>query len=207
MFKESYKVINKLLKENHLVITKKAKKIFSFKYPKFFILILLMALAYYFFSLPGSSKWVSYFENMGYFGVLISGILTPLGFTAPFGFGLLIKINPKSIILASLIAGVGALLGDLLIFNTIKLSFMDELKKIKRTPVIKEIKKIFKKYHHVKIINYMMYLSAGIIIASPLPDEIGVSMIAGLTTIKQIKFALISFFIHSLTFFLIFSFL
>ena len=205
MFHKSHKQIHNILKKYHPAETKKARKIFSFKYPKILILIILIGLAYYLFSTPVASTWINYFENLGYLGILISGALIPLGFTAPFGLGLLSNIVPSNIFLASIIGGFGALLADLLIFNTIKLSFTDELKKLEKTKAIKEIEKVVKKYKRVKIVHYMMYLFAGIMIVSPLPDEIGVSMLAGLTTINQFKFALISFFLHSLSVFFIFS--
>jgi len=204
MFHKSHKKIHLILKKHHLAGTKKARKIFSFKYPKLLILVLLIGLAYYLFSTPIASKCVEYFENMGYFGILISGALVPLGFTAPFGLGLISQMIPQNIFLASIIAGFGALLADLLIFNTIKLSFIDELKELEKTKAIKEIEKIVKKYKRVKITHYLMYLFAGVMILTPLPDEIGISMLAGLTTINQFKFAIISFLLHTLSIFLIF---
>jgi uncharacterized membrane protein YdjX (TVP38/TMEM64 family) len=43
-----------------------------------------------------------------------------------------------------------------------------------------------------------MYAIAGLIISSPLPDELGVSMLAGLTTINAKKLSIISFIMNSL---------
>ncbi len=43
-----------------------------------------------------------------------------------------------------------------------------------------------------------MYLFAEIMIASPLPDELGVAMIAGLTKIKQTTLGFMSFGLHFL---------
>jgi len=206
MFHQSHKKIHAILREHHLAGTKKAKKIFRFKYPKLSLLILLMIFAYWLFSTPFASKLIEYTERLGYAGIFISGALTPLGFTAPLGFGMLYNLIPKNIILAAIIGGLGALTADLIIFHSIKLSFTDELKKLEKTPAIKEIEKIVKKNKHVKVFHYLLYLFAGIVILSPLPDEIGVSMLAGLTTIKPLKFAIISFFLHTLTIFLIFAF-
>jgi uncharacterized membrane protein YdjX (TVP38/TMEM64 family) len=39
---------------------------------------------------------------------------------------------------------------------------------------------------------------AGFFIASPLPDEIGVSLLAGFTRIEEKKFALVSFALNTL---------
>jgi len=49
-----------------------------------------------------------------------------------------------------------------------------------------------------KIRIYLMYAFAGILIASPLPDEAGVTMLAGLTKISVKSLALISFILNTL---------
>ena len=205
MFKH-HKKIHAKLKENHPQAVKKARKIFAFKYPKLFLLTLCMIFTYYLFSTELISKWIEFFNNAGSFGIFISGILTAFGFTAPLGIGLLSKINPSNILLAALIGAMGATIADLFIFHTIKFSFADEIKELEETKAIKEIRKIVKKNKHVKIAHYLLYILAGLIIATPVPDEIGVSMLAGLTTIKPLKFTIISFVVHTAAIFSIFFF-
>jgi uncharacterized membrane protein YdjX (TVP38/TMEM64 family) len=207
MFRESHKKIHKILEKHHLEGTKKARRIFSFKYPKLLFLVFMMGLAYYFFSTPLASKLISSFNAAGYHWVFISGALTTFGFTAPFGIGFLTKLIPPNILLATLIGGVGAMIADLLIFHTIKFSFKDELKSLEKTKAIQEIEKIVKKNRHIKMTHYLLYIFAGIMIISPLPDEVGVSMLAGLTTINPLKFAMISFGLHSLAIFSILFFI
>jgi uncharacterized membrane protein YdjX (TVP38/TMEM64 family) len=204
---KSHKKIHERLKKHHPRAVKKARKIFAFKYPKLFLLIICMALTYYLFSTELISGWVNTFNYLGNFGFFISGIFTAFGFTAPLGIGLLTKINPSNIFLATLFAAIGATLADLFIFHTIKFSFANELKELEKTKTIKEIEKIVKKNKHVKLTHYLLYILAGLVIATPVPDEIGVSMLAGLTTIKPLKFAIISFFVHNITIFLILRFI
>jgi hypothetical protein len=207
MSRESHNRIHKKFKQHSPEGVKRAKKIFSFRYPKLFILIILIFLTYYIFSFPFVLTLIETFNRLGNLGILISGFLTSLGFAAPFGFGLLIKMNPQNILFASLIGGLGATIADLLIFKTIKFSFMDEFKRLEKTKLIREIEHIVKKDKHVLIRHYLMYIFAGIMIATPLPDEIGVSMLAGLTTIKPIKLALIGFILHTLMIFLLLYFI
>jgi hypothetical protein len=207
MSHESHNRIHKKLKKHSPEGIKKAKKIFSFKYPKLFILIILILLAYYFFSRPFILEWIEVFNRLGYFGVFISGILTSLGFTTPFGIGLLVNIDSLNILFAAIIAGLGATVADLIIFKTIKFSFMDEFKKLEKTKAIREIEHIVKKDKHVLIRHYLMYIFAGIMIATPLPDELGISMLAGLTTIKPMKLALIGFILHSAAIFALLYFI
>lgn len=204
---KSHRKIHGKLRKHTPEGVEKAKKMFSFRYPKLFILIILILLAYYIFSQPFISGWIELFNKLGHFGVFISGILTALGFTAPFGVGLLSKINPSNILIATVIAGLGATIADLMIFKSIKFSFMDEFKKLEKTKIIKEIEHIVKKNKFVLVRHYLLYVFAGVVLATPLPDELGVSMLAGLTTIKPLKLALIGFVLHSSAIFIILSFI
>jgi len=207
MVHKSHRKINRKIRESAPESVKKTKKIFSFRYPKLFILIILIFLAYYVFTRPFISEWIELFKKLGNFGIFISGILTGLGFTAPFGFGLIIKINPENILLASLLAGLGATIADLMIFKIIKLSFMDEFKRLEKTRLIQEIEHIVNKKKLVLVRHYLLYVFAGIMLITPLPDEIGVSMLAGLTTIKPLKLAIIGFILHSLAIFILLFFI
>jgi len=205
MWHKSHRKIHKKLRKHAPESVKKAKKIFSFKYPKLFTLIVLILLAYYLFTQPFISEWIEVFNKLGDFGVFISGFLTSLGFTTPFGVGLLIKMEPSNILFATLIAAFGATIADLLIFKVVKLSFMDEFKRLEKTKLIQEIEHIVNKNKSVLVRHYLLYIFAGLVFATPLPDELGVSMLAGLTTIKQWKLAIVGFILHSIMIYVIIS--
>ncbi len=202
----SHRKIHKKLRKHAPESVKKAKRIFSFKYPKLFILIVFILLAYYIFTQPFISELVEAFNRLGNFGMFVAGILTGLGFAAPFGFGLMIKMDSGSILIASLVVGFGATLADLAIFKIIKLSFMDEFKKLEKTRLIQDIEHIVNKNKSVLVRHYLLYIFAGLVLATPLPDEVGVSMLAGLTTIKPWKLAIIGFIVHTLAAFLLLLF-
>lgn len=207
MSSESHRKIHKKLRKHSPEGVEKAKKIFSFKYPKLFILIVIILFTYYIFTQPFVSKAIEFFANLGHFGVFLSGMLTSIGFSTVFGFGLLAKINPSNLLIATLVAGFGATLADLLIFKSVKFSFADEFKKLEKTPLIKDVERIVNKNKSVLIRHYLLYIFAGIVLATPLPDELGVSMLAGLTTIKPLKLTAISFVLHSFVIFLVLSIL
>lgn len=194
--------IHKRLRKKHPNAVKKAEKISKFRYPKLLIFIICIILAYILFSNQEFTSKIP-LTKTGYLTTFIGGILIAFGFTAPFGVGFLINASPQNLILGALIAAVGATLSDLLIFKFIKFSFMNEFKEIKKTKTIKQIKQIVTKNKHLLIKHYLIYVFAGIMIATPLPDEIGISMLAGLTTVKTKKLAIISFILHSLFIFLI----
>jgi hypothetical protein len=197
MARKSHRKIHKKLREHFPDSVERAEDIFAFKYPKLFWLFSLIVAAYFIFSRPFASEWIEQFNNLGHVGAFISGALTSLGFTTPFGIGLLINLKFQNILLAVLIAGIGATVADLLIFKVIKNSFMDEFKQLEKTKVIREIDGIVKKNKSVLIRHYLLYIFAGIVLATPLPDELGVSMLAGLTTINPLKLAIIGFVLHT----------
>jgi uncharacterized membrane protein YdjX (TVP38/TMEM64 family) len=198
--------IHKKLKKHIPKGVHKAKKLFSLKYPKLFLIVIFILLAYYIFSQKQVLDFVSNLDQLSYFGIFIAGIFLAFGFSAPFSVGFFIVAQPNNLFLATLIGGIGAMVGDMIIFKTIKFSFMDEFEKLKRIKIIKYIRKISIKNKHLLIKHYLLYVFAGILIATPLPDEVGVSMLAGLTNINPKKLAVISFILHSTAIFLILYF-
>ncbi|MEK6842496.1 MAG: hypothetical protein AABX84_01660 [Nanoarchaeota archaeon] len=178
------------------------KKLFKFRYPKLTLLALSIAAAYFLFSLDVVREFMNSLGVAGYVGVFIAGFLFSFGFTTPFAIGALITMQPQNIFLYSLIGGFGGMLADLVIFGMIRFSFMDEFKKfikIKSARKISSLKPTLSK----KIKYYLLYVFAGIVIASPFPDEVGVSMLAGLGHIKPTSLIFISFILHTLGVFVI----
>ncbi len=115
------------------------------------------------------------------------------GFSAPFSVGLFLTMPVQNIYLAAAIGGFGAMLADITIFKIIKFSFMDEFNKLKKERFFVRTEKLIDKRLSVKVKYYLLYFLAGFFIASPLPDEFGVGMLAGLTKIRANVLAIISF--------------
>ncbi|MEK6855440.1 MAG: hypothetical protein AABX73_04420 [Nanoarchaeota archaeon] len=165
----------------------------EYKYPKLILLCASVIIAYFIFKNQDVQSFVSGLDSLSYLGIFIAGLLFSFGFSTPFAIGFFIISNPDNLLLAALIGGIGALTSDLLIFKIIKFSFMDEFERLEHTHFMKKINKVIKSNFKFKLSNYLIYFFAGIIIASPLPDELGVTMLAGLTEIKPGIFAIVSF--------------
>lgn len=174
--------------------------LFKLKYPKISIFIILIVVAYFIFKIQYVNQFVSSlsFGSLGYFGIFIAGILFSLGFTAPFAVGFFLLLNPSNIWLAAVVGGLGSLLADLSIFEFDKLSLEDEFRKINKSKPSKKINQLIKNLFGKKANIYLTSFIACIFIASPLPDEFGVTMIEGLTKINVKMFILISFILHTL---------
>jgi len=179
---------------------------FRHKYPRLFLLAFAIVLAYVLFQNDVVASWVLGLENYSYLGIFIGGILLAFGFTAPFAVGFFIFVQPENILLATFVGGLGAVFSDLVIYEGIHSSFTKEFNRLKKTRLIKGIKGILNDNLPRKAVVYLMYAFAGIMIATPLPDEIGVSMIAGLTTVKRWALTLISFVLHTTAIYLLIVF-
>lgn len=181
------KEVVKHLHNTHKILVEEVKpaKIFiHFKYPKLFLLILFISAAYFLFSNPVISSFIAKLENLGYIGFFIAGLFFSFGFSAPFAVGFFITSNPSNLFLAALLGAIGGTLGNLVIFKSIRSSFLGELKALEDEKPIKALHEIVKNNLHIKMSVYLLYIFAGLIIASPLPNEIGVALLA---TIKHIK--------------------
>lgn len=170
------------------------------KYPKFLLLILTFIAAYIIFSKRDFLLVSEILSVSGYFGTFLTGILFAYGFTAaPATAILLILAKEQNILLAGFIAGFGALTGDLLIFKFIRYSFADEIRKLSKEKMFKDINNKIPQ----TLKKYLILILAGFIISSPLPDEIGVSLLAASTKISAKIFSLISYSLNTLGIFII----
>ena len=176
---------------NSVDILNTMKKILSkIKYPKLLFLICTFIVAYFMFIGRDFLPFHNFLLSLGYLGTFLAGVFFTYGFTAaPATAMLLILSNEQNIFFAGFIAGFGALVGDLIIFKFIRYSFANEIEKISQEKAINylnnKIPTLLKK-HFVSIL-------AGFIIASPLPDEIGVSLLATSRSISTKFFSVLSF--------------
>jgi len=154
------------------------------RYPRLLGFIFAIIFAYIIFSNPYISNLILNLGELGYLGSFIAGIFYTFGFTSPFSAGFFIDLNPASIWISGIIGGLGALIGDMLIFKFARTSFKKEFERLKKERLIILIGN--------KLNSFVLYLIAAILIASPLPDEAGITILAGLTKIKSTTIALIS---------------
>jgi len=202
---QHHKRIHNVLKKHHPEAVHKARKLFHFKYPKLFLLVLSFLLAYYLFSRPEVIIWVENLTHFNYPGFFISGIFLSFGFSTALSIGFFLASNPQFIFLAAILGGLGAMIGDFIIFKSIKFSFMDEFRELEQNSTVRKIEEIVKGKKHIVIWHYLLYIFAGLALATPLPDELGVAMLAGLTTVKTFNLIIISFLVHTASIFLILS--
>ena len=197
--KHNHKHIHKLIKKHAPHAYHKARRMVSFHPAKFFFLLLIILISYYFFRRPEIIGLMREMNNFSYAGNFLAGLFFAFGLSAPLAIGFLVTSNPSNFFLAAAVGGLGATIGDIFIFKFIKFSFMNEFKRLEKTGVVRKIEKLVSRSTRLK--HYLIYVFAGLVIATPLPDELGVSMLAGLTTIKLSRLIAISFVLHTLAIF------
>lgn len=140
--------------------------------------------------------------SFGYIGAFLGGILFVSTFTVATGAVILLvlaeRLSPLEI---GLIAGLGAVLGDITIFRFIKNNLSKELESVyNHLDHDNHLQKLF----HSKYFSWTLPVIGAIIIASPFPDEIGVTLM-GISKMKTYKFLIISFILNAIGIFLVIS--
>ncbi|KKR78269.1 MAG: hypothetical protein UU23_C0001G0033 [Candidatus Curtissbacteria bacterium GW2011_GWA1_40_9] len=141
------------------------------------------------------------FGQWRYIGAFLGGMLFVSTFTVTTGALILLVLAEKlSPIEIGVVAGAGAVLGDLLIFRFVKDNLTKELG---------EIYSIFGGKHLTAVLNtkyfsWVFPVFGAIVIASPLPDELGVSLM-GISRMKTYQFLFLSFILNAVGIFLVVS--
>lgn len=149
------------------------------------LIILSIILAFYLYF---SGLIQNFIDSLGQFqviGVLIAGALFGYAFTAAPATASLISftstINP---LIVAFVGATGTMIGDLVIFHFFKRGLPKEVKTIFKKSKIEKIKRSKWKWVIPGI--------AGFIIASPLPDEVGIALL-GVTHFDTNSFMLLAF--------------
>ncbi|MBI4994835.1 hypothetical protein HZC21_04315 [Candidatus Peregrinibacteria bacterium] len=175
------------------------------QYPKFFVLLISIITAYILFQTHFFLEFAKLLNSHGYISIFLAGLLFSYGFTAPFAVGFFIELASEvNIFIAAPLAGIGALVSDLIIFKFIRVTFQDEFDKLKLTWIFQKIHRMFDDHLSDRFKKYALWTFAGFLIASPFPDEFGVSLISGFTNINRRVFSLISYILNTTGIFIIF---
>jgi len=151
---------------------------------------------------PLFREMIFHLGSFGYVGAFIGGILFVSTFTVSIGTTLLLllaeTVHPIGI---GLIAGIGAVVGDLVIFQYIRnRGMISEIKHLVEYFGGDKIKHLI----HTKYFSWTLPVLGAIIIASPLPDEMGVGLM-GISKLKTSQFILLSFVLNAIGIFFIVS--
>ncbi len=166
----------------------------SWKYKNTFFLVVSLVTLFYVIDTDLGQQIIRSISKLGYIGSFVSGIFFVSTFTVTPASVVLFKLaQPYNPLLIAITAGIGAVIGDYIIFRFLK------------DKVFEEMKPIFMKLGGSNLSRllstpYFAWLApviGALIIASPFPDEIGVGLM-GISKLKNWQFLTISFLLNSL---------
>lgn len=174
----------------------------KWKYKNLTYFFLSIYIAFYISNLEQFDYILHQIGNYSYISAFIAGMLFVSTFTIATGAVILLFLaDVIPYWQLSLVAGLGAVVGDILIYKFVKDNLADELSLI--------YDQIDGKHHiskllHSKYFSWTLPVLGALIIVSPFPDEIGVSLM-GISKMSTKKFILIAFILDVIGVFLLVS--
>ncbi len=171
-----------------------------FYYRKLLLFALSVVLTYFAFSAYDLSSVFSHIPpTLAFTSAFVFGLLYSFGFTSPFAAAAFVSMEPQvNIFRLAVAGGMGSMLADYVIARFVRFSFQDEIDRIRFSAPMRFISTQFDHRVPSRVRQALLVASAAVIIASPLPDEIGVSMLAGFTSIRLTQLAVISLVLNTL---------
>jgi hypothetical protein len=161
----------------------------KWKYPYLTIIVISIFIAIFLASSETFKGWLLHLGSLEYIGALIAGALFVSSFTTAISIVVIAvmteNINPMAL---ALIGGVGAAMGDYLVFRLVKSHLSDELAMLFGKEGTLYVKHVLRSHY----IAWTLPILGAFIIVSPLPDELGVSLL-GMSNMSEAKFILISY--------------
>lgn len=131
-------------------------------------------------------------QELKFIGSFVAGMFFVSIFTAAPATVVLVEISQSnSVFLVALFGGIGSLVGDLIIFRFIKDRLSNDFLFLINKSDHKRLVSIFR----LKLFRWLVPFFGALIIASPLPDELGLAMM-GLSKIKTSLFIPLSFLLN-----------
>jgi hypothetical protein len=183
-------------KKHHKKLKKQWKR---WRFKNTFLLILSLIGFYYLLQLPVTDQAIRQIGNLGYVGAFLAGIFFVSTFTvAPAGLVLYRLAENLHPIEVALLAGLGAMVGDYIIFRFMKDRVFEELAPLFRQLHTPYVRTLFRSPYFA----WLLPLIGALVIASPVPDEVGVSML-GLSKIRPWQFFAVTFALNALGIFFV----
>lgn len=170
------------------------------KYPKLLLLAATFVLAIVLYRAGVFRAFERTLDGGSYLSVFVAGFFFSYSFTTAFAIAFFIAVAPDvHPFAAAPLAGAGALCADFLLFRFIRSGLDDEIHRLKSTRLILWLGEVFHRHSPLeRIRTYLLWSVAGLIIASPLPDELGVSLLSTVGEIDPRKFAVFCFAVNTL---------
>lgn len=120
---------------------------------------------------------------------IVAGIFYTFFLTSPISVAMLVILaQTNNPILTALLAGVGTVIGDLLIIKFFRSEISADLSLVSRQLHLQKINVLLRIFH----LDFLIPVLGAIIVASPLPDELGLMML-GASKLNYRELAILSY--------------
>jgi len=146
-----------------------------------------------------AEKFVLYFDNLWWLGIIIAGIFFTSIFTTASSIVLLGTFaQDTNLLILTILGGLGAMFGDYVIFRFIKDRVSEDFEYLISVSKQDRLSAIIK----TQLFKFFAPFLGALIIVSPLPDEFGLAMLS-ISKIKNRVFLPLTFFLNSLGVFIV----
>jgi uncharacterized membrane protein YdjX (TVP38/TMEM64 family) len=156
--------------------------------------LLTFFVAFVILRFPGVHDQLSGLADFGLLGAFLGGMLYTVSFTVAAATVILTilseHIHPLAV---GVVGGLGAVVGDLLIFRFVRDSLADEIKHLVTRNHGRAVITFFRK----RSVRGLLPIIGSLIILSPLPDELGIGLM-GLSHLSALQFAPISYVLNTI---------
>jgi len=161
------------------------------RYPKLFLLFLSVLSGFLVYFDQNNFHFHELIINSGYIGIFLAGFFLAHGFTmGPAIAALLIVSKTESLLSTSLIATVGAIIGNGIFYSLLRISYHRELAELSRLPLFVKLQEWADDNTPQFVRTYILPVFASIISATPLPDEFTVILVKASKEISATAFAI-----------------
>lgn len=158
----------------------------------FVIMLLSICVAVFLIKTEIAHNFVMSLGDLQWLGIIIAGVFFTSIFTTAPSIALLGGFaQTEPLLVVAVLGGLGAVLGDLIIFSLVRDKMSKSFNQLLSVPQKRRMRAIFKK----EIFRFFLPLFGAFIIASPLPDELGVAVL-GISKMSRKRFLLISFLLN-----------
>ena len=124
---------------------------------------------------------------------IVAGIFYTSFLTSPISVAMLVVLaQTNNPVLTALLAGIGTVIGDLLIVKFFRSEISSDLKLVSKGLHLQRINVFLKILH----IDFLIPVLGAIIVASPLPDELGLTML-GASKLNYRELAILSYILNT----------
>lgn len=142
----------------------------------------------------------SYLENiveailpLRFVSEIVAGILYTSFLTSPVSVAMLVVLaKTNNPITTALLAGIGTVIADLLIVRFFKSEISSDLKLVSKELHLQKVSMFLKAFH----LDFLVPLLGAVIVASPLPDELGLLML-GASKLNYRELAILSYVLNT----------